>query len=54
MNRAPSRNDPWWADHQQSCGGTFTKVKEPEGYGLKKKKEEGNSNKGQIQTLMSS
>ncbi|EDV21783.1 uncharacterized protein TRIADDRAFT_30208 [Trichoplax adhaerens] len=38
MNRAPSKNDPWWSDHQQSCGGTFIKVKEPEGYGEKGKK----------------
>ncbi|XP_007424885.1 sprT-like domain-containing protein Spartan [Python bivittatus] len=29
MNRAPSANDFWWAEHQQSCGGTFTKVREP-------------------------
>ncbi|XP_077443459.1 DNA-dependent metalloprotease SPRTN [Stigmatopora argus] len=45
MNRAPSSLDPWWGDHQRTCGGTYTKVKEPEGYGQKgktkkKKKEE--------------
>ncbi|XP_049613477.1 DNA-dependent metalloprotease SPRTN isoform X2 [Syngnathus scovelli] len=36
MNRAPSAQDPWWGDHQRTCGGTYTKVKEPEGYGKKK------------------
>ncbi|KAG7508196.1 sprT-like domain-containing protein Spartan [Solea senegalensis] len=39
MNRAPSSLDPWWADHQRTCGGTYTKVKEPEGYGKKGKKD---------------
>ncbi|XP_074659493.1 uncharacterized protein LOC141912176 [Tubulanus polymorphus] len=38
MNRAPSPRDPWWASHQQTCGGTYAKVKEPEDYGKKKKK----------------
>eukprot|EP00058_Branchiostoma_floridae_P025194 XP_002610684.1 hypothetical protein BRAFLDRAFT_65890 [Branchiostoma floridae] len=36
MNRAPSARDPWWADHQRKCGGTYTKIKEPEGYSNKK------------------
>ncbi|XP_012736329.2 sprT-like domain-containing protein Spartan [Fundulus heteroclitus] len=40
MNRAPSSLDPWWEDHKRSCGGTYTKVKEPEGYGSKKRKKE--------------
>ncbi|XP_060098871.1 DNA-dependent metalloprotease SPRTN [Heteronotia binoei] len=35
MNRAPSANDFWWSEHQQSCGGTFTKIKEPENYSKK-------------------
>ncbi|XP_056150824.1 DNA-dependent metalloprotease SPRTN [Lampris incognitus] len=35
MNRAPSSLDPWWGDHQRTCGGTYTKIKEPEGYGKK-------------------
>ncbi|XP_042359382.1 DNA-dependent metalloprotease SPRTN [Plectropomus leopardus] len=39
MNRAPSAQDPWWEDHKRSCGGTYTKVKEPEGYGKKGKKD---------------
>ena len=40
MNRAPSKNDIWWAEHQRTCGGTYTKIKEPEGYGKKKTKGE--------------
>lgn len=39
MNRAPSSQDPWWGDHQRTCGGTYTKIKEPEGYGKKGKKD---------------
>ena len=35
-NRAPSPRDPWWREHQSSCGGIYTKIKEPEGYGQKK------------------
>lgn len=38
MNRAPGPRDPWWGRHQQSCGGSYTKIQEPEGYGVKKKK----------------
>ena len=38
MNRAPSPGDRWWNDHQLSCGGSYTKVKEPEGYGKKTRK----------------
>lgn len=38
MNRAPGPRDPWWGRHQQSCGGSYTKIQEPEGYGIKKKK----------------
>lgn len=36
-NRAPGPYDRWWAHHQATCGGVFIKVKEPEGFGLKKK-----------------
>lgn len=36
MNRAPSHLDPWWEDHRRTCGGTYIKIKEPEGYGKKK------------------
>ncbi|XP_068433870.1 DNA-dependent metalloprotease SPRTN [Clinocottus analis] len=39
MNRAPSAQDPWWADHKRTCGGTYIKVKEPEGYSKKGKKD---------------
>ncbi|CAL8314520.1 unnamed protein product [Lota lota] len=42
MNRAPSACDPWWGDHQRTCGGTYNKVKEPEGYGKKKGKAQSN------------
>ncbi|KAL0967422.1 hypothetical protein UPYG_G00252020 [Umbra pygmaea] len=38
MNRAPSAQDTWWGEHLRSCGGTYTKVKEPEGYRNKGKK----------------
>ncbi|NXK52849.1 SPRTN protein, partial [Chauna torquata] len=37
MNRAPSARDFWWAEHQERCGGTFTKVKEPENFSKKSK-----------------
>ena len=40
MNRAPAPTDFWWAEHQKTCGGTYTKVREPDGYGEKKKKKE--------------
>uniref|UniRef100_A0A8B9HS41 DNA-dependent metalloprotease SPRTN n=1 Tax=Astyanax mexicanus TaxID=7994 RepID=A0A8B9HS41_ASTMX len=40
MNRAPSARDPWWEDHRRTCGGTYTKIKEPENYGKKGKNEE--------------
>ncbi|KAM3923796.1 DNA-dependent metalloprotease SPRTN [Leptodactylus fuscus] len=43
MNRAPSKLDPWWADHQRSCGGTYIKVKEPEKKPGKDKKTEDSS-----------
>ena len=36
MNRAPSPRDTWWADHKRTCGGTYTKIKEPENYAAKK------------------
>jgi len=38
MNRAPGARDRWWAQHQQSCGGNFVKVREPDGFGKKGKK----------------
>lgn len=45
MNRAPSPRDPWWSDHQRSCGGTYQKVREPEDYGKKKRKKDDTSTK---------
>merc|ERR1712071_184504 len=29
MNRPPGKNDKWYSAHQQSCGGTWTKISEP-------------------------
>ncbi|KAA0708921.1 SprT-like domain-containing protein [Triplophysa tibetana] len=37
MNRPPSARDPWWAEHQRTCGGSYTKIKEPENYGKSSK-----------------
>ena len=50
MNRAPSDKDFWWGEHQRTCGGTYTKIKEPEGYGKKKakKKEDGGAGNGKV------
>ncbi|CAI5770529.1 sprT-like domain-containing protein Spartan [Podarcis lilfordi] len=62
MNRAPSANDFWWAEHQQTCGGTYTKVKEPENYTKKGKEKvpqskfladgKGNANRDNMQNLI--
>lgn len=30
MNRKPGPNDTWWKQHQDSCGGTFHKIAEPD------------------------
>uniref|UniRef100_A0A4W4EAZ9 SprT-like domain-containing protein n=1 Tax=Electrophorus electricus TaxID=8005 RepID=A0A4W4EAZ9_ELEEL len=40
MNRPPSAQDPWWEDHRRTCGGTYVKIKEPENYRKKGKREE--------------
>jgi hypothetical protein len=29
MNRPPSPKDWWWDEHMRSCGGSYTKIKEP-------------------------
>ncbi|NXN27205.1 SPRTN protein, partial [Nycticryphes semicollaris] len=58
MNRAPSARDFWWAEHQETCGGTFTKVKEPENFSKKSKEKSQpanlpnseSTNKGKTQT----
>uniref|UniRef100_L7M0J8 Protein with SprT-like domain at the N terminus n=1 Tax=Rhipicephalus pulchellus TaxID=72859 RepID=L7M0J8_RHIPC len=41
MNRPPSDRDPWWPDHQRTCGGTFVKIREPEPKAPKNKKRDG-------------
>ncbi|CAL7948264.1 unnamed protein product [Xylocopa violacea] len=38
MNRAPGPNDFWWKEHQQTCGGQFIKIKEPENFKVKTSK----------------
>jgi predicted SprT family Zn-dependent metalloprotease len=40
MNRAPGKNDTWWAQHQSKCNGTFEKISEPESYKQKQVKGE--------------
>lgn len=44
MNRAPGKNDTWWASHAAKCNGTFEKISEPENFAKKlsqkKEKEE--------------
>ena len=30
MNRAPSKADTWWKQHEETCGGRYTKIAEPE------------------------
>lgn len=30
MNRPPGPTDHWWSKHQQTCGGTFVKIKSPD------------------------
>uniref|UniRef100_A0A668RXX4 DNA-dependent metalloprotease SPRTN n=1 Tax=Oreochromis aureus TaxID=47969 RepID=A0A668RXX4_OREAU len=52
MNRAPSSLDPWWEDHQRTCGGTYTKIKEPEGYGKKGQKNSKTSEKKDIRDII--
>jgi len=42
MNRAPSPKDYWWEKHQRMCGGTYIKIKEPEGYGESKSRKRDN------------
>ncbi|XP_053311922.1 DNA-dependent metalloprotease SPRTN-like [Spea bombifrons] len=38
MNRAPSARERWWVHHQLTCGGTLSKVYEPDNYVQKGKK----------------
>ncbi|XP_072265533.1 DNA-dependent metalloprotease SPRTN [Pyxicephalus adspersus] len=51
MNRAPSKHDPWWADHQRTCGGTFIKIKEPEATSHKDKKKKENVSESQAKSI---
>lgn len=44
MNRAPSKNDNWYSDHQNKCGGNFIKISEPEKKPKIKEKEKNNKN----------
>jgi len=30
MNRQPSPHDTWWKQHQETCGGTYHKIAEPD------------------------
>ena len=46
MNRAPSSQDKWWSEHEATCGGSFIKIKEPEGYTNKKKTKKKEERKG--------
>ena len=50
MNRAPSSHDPWWSKHMTSCGGTFVKMKEPEGYSDHSKQNKRKGNKLHVGT----
>ena len=45
MNRPPSNKDSWWGKHQETCGGTYTKIKEPDDYKKKGKTNEGEGSK---------
>ena len=40
MNRPPSNKDSWWSKHQETCGGTYIKIKEPDDYKKKGKTKE--------------
>lgn len=39
-NRAPGKSDFWWQKHEQTCGGKFIKIKEPEKVEKKRKGKE--------------
>ena len=45
MNRPPSNKDSWWSKHQETCGGTYIKIKEPDDYKKKGKTNEGKGSK---------
>eukprot|EP00049_Salpingoeca_infusionum_P016177 m.327861 g.327861 ORF g.327861 m.327861 type:complete len:413 (-) comp16026_c4_seq1:60-1298(-) len=50
MNRAPGPSDFWFARHQQECGGTFIKIREPEDYGKKGKRGSGDPGESKRKT----
>uniref|UniRef100_A0A8C1YWW3 DNA-dependent metalloprotease SPRTN n=1 Tax=Cyprinus carpio TaxID=7962 RepID=A0A8C1YWW3_CYPCA len=54
MNRPPSARDPWWAGHQRTCGGTYTKIKEPENYGKTGKNDQKKDKKSSDKTFKNS
>lgn len=45
MNRPPSSKDSWWSQHQETCGGTYIKIKEPDDYKKKGKNKDEESSK---------
>ena len=47
MNRPPSSKDSWWTKHQETCGGTYIKIKEPDDY-----KKKGKINEGENSTTL--
>jgi hypothetical protein len=44
----------WWGEHSNSCGGTYTKVKEPEGFGDKKSKKGTTNNNNKVNNITKS
>ncbi|XP_034256062.1 sprT-like domain-containing protein Spartan [Thrips palmi] len=54
MNRAPGPADNWWKQHQDTCGGRFVKVREPENTKKKSsdsKSKSDQSNSGDIRSF---
>lgn len=56
MNRPPGKGDRWFAEHELTCGGKFTKISEPENYKIKKNKNKktnmnNNINKNKIRSV---
>ena len=54
MNRAPGKNDTWWARHQSKCSGIFEKVSEPENFKNKSNKKSSKSDLNQTKTAIKS
>lgn len=51
MNRKPGPYDNWWKQHQQTCGGEFEKLSEPEGFQDKKLKKNENIDKSKFRDI---